>query len=404
MMNRIRNLAGIAAMLILLLPMSAAAQSQFTEEEINERFREAMEDVVKNINRRRYHRLARMIDADDMLERIYGLRLIDPRIKRAFGQEFESNLPDLLEAAVQSKIITFRDDEAPRATLLKVESRNERGRGTVRVELPNFHATWHEYDLLMDADGNVEIVDWLDFYLSQPFTQSVGEDLIAIQPVKPAVSKLISYSGPRASDVFQVGEVLKAARDGDIDRFFEIYDNMNERLQRERVVLLYGVYAAKLSRKRAGIRRALTELDKVYADDPLFALMLLDLYGPTRQYQKLYDALQGFEARLGVDDAVVKARLGAASLALGQLPEARASVDRARELDDDIELVWWTSLQVHVAAGDFEAAVGELEVLSDRFGREIRTKDLSRAREYRALVASEPYKRWDAARPQPPED
>ena len=148
------------------------------------------------------------IDQDDFVDRIFGLRLIDQRVKKNFRESLENQFNSMVS-------MTFAaSKDNMEATLLGVESRGTRGRAVVRFDLPDFQFAYHEYDLLLDDKSRVVVVDWIDYLQGERFTDGMGLTLIMAAPGKPAVRKLIDFQSVRESDLFQFTELLKAARPG----------------------------------------------------------------------------------------------------------------------------------------------------------------------------------------------
>ena len=120
-------------------------------------FRTGFQEIVDDLNKGSLERFQMAIDQDDMLERIYGLRLIDQKVKKQFSEDFETSLEGILKsvfAPMQGNI---------RAAWLGFGSKGDRGKAIVRYDLPDFQFTYHEYELRLDRYGRVEIVDWIDF-------------------------------------------------------------------------------------------------------------------------------------------------------------------------------------------------------------------------------------------------
>ena len=141
-------------------------------------------------------------------------------------------------------------------------------------------------------------------------------------------------------------------------------------------------------------RAALQTMTEVFPNDPLYTLMLLDYYFPTRKYEEGLQALLRLQQRLGFDDAAMEARLSAASLALGNVQDAAGYADRALELEPDLELGWLSALNARVALSDFAAAVDALQQLEREFGFSLGPVELGKDRRYTNLLASGEYEVW----------
>jgi tetratricopeptide (TPR) repeat protein len=296
------------------------------------------------------------------------------------------------------KAVLASGDDGVKATLLDFDSRGEFGRATVRYDLPDFQYNYHEYDLRLNKHGGVIIVDWTDFLQGEKFSDGMGETLIMAAPSDSAVRKLIDFKNVRQRQIFQMAQLLKAARDGNVDRYFEILEGLDERLQRQRIAVLTSVHLTKQVRKRRKLRTALIAVAKYFPEEPLYSLMLLDYYFPSRRYEDALQALLRLEKRLGVEDGAMKARLSAAALVAGKIRDASSYAGRAITLEPDLELGWWSTLQASIVVSRFDIATEALVVLEKQFGRELDNEAFQKDRSFAELVASPEYKTWLASR------
>lgn len=384
---------------LLLVCALACADEDVDEREVEEArlqqiFRDGAAIIVEDLNKGSFKRLARSIDENDMLDRIFGLRLIDQRIKRDFREKLTSD--DGFENFIQS-IYKNEAKDGIRARLLTVESRGRRGRAVVRFDMSHFQANYIEYDLSLDNKERVVVLDWDDYLWGHRFSDRTGLMLVQGQPNVNAVRKLIDYPNVREAEIFQIAEVLKAARDFDFERYFNIFDNLDDKLQRQRAILVVGLDATRLARKRRNQRKLLEVIDQYYPQEPLFSLSLLDYYFPARQYQKAYDALLRLKGKLRIDDAVTNARLSSTTLVMGQIEDAIAYADKSVEQEPDLELGWWAVLRAQVAGNNFAAAITALDKLAADFGHDLGPEALAKDPSLKQFSETSEYRAWHAA-------
>ena len=206
--------------------------------------------------------------------------------------------------------------------------------------------------------------------------------------------KLLDFQNVNDRDLFQFGELLKAARDRKLDRYLEIRDNLEPRFQRQRIVVESSVRIARETRKRRQMIAALAIMAEYYPGEPLYSLMLLDYYFPSRKYEEAFLALQVLSDRLDVEDAAMEARLSAAALVMGNAQDASAYADRALEREPGLELAWWSALNARAASADFAGSVAALQQLEAEFGYELGPEALQKNKSYAQLLASSEYKGW----------
>ncbi len=381
----------------VISPPVLAQTAEYDEEQLKEierrdAIRNGMQQIVDYLNDGAYGSITGAIHRERTLEEIFGLRLIDRRIRNRFEENFDEDIPNIIKQTFESYGENFK------ATLLDVASSGNRGRALVRYDLPNFQFNYHEYDLLLGDNGKLFIIDWVDFLSGEPFSQTVGEMLVAAAPNKQAVRKLLEADRPTDAQIFQVGELLKAGRDRQRDRFLEIHKSLPPDLKAERAVVMSYVHLMQKLRSRRGMRGALTEVAAHYPDEPLYALMLLDYYFPTRRYDDALNALLSLERRLGVDDSAMKARLSAATLILGQTEDALAYAQQANTLEPELELGWWSLLRASVAAEQYQQSTLALSRLEDEFGHRLDRAAFEKDPAFGRFLASPEFSAWSEPR------
>ena len=363
------------------------------ENEQREAMRNGMLAVIDGVNSGSFAVLAESIDQEDMLERIFGLRLIDQRVKKSFRENFETTLEPMI-----TQLVVGRQQEPVKAKLLGFKSRGNLGRAVVRYDLANFQFSYHEYDLTLDARDQLVIVDWTDFFWGERFSDSIGIGLVSAAPTSSSVRKLVDFQNITESQLFQMTEGLKAIRDRNVPRYFEIVEGMDEELRRQRVIVHGGVQMTKQVRARRQLRTALTAMAEYYPDDPLYTNLLLDYFFPTRRYEDARTSLERLKARLEVEDAAMEARLSSTELVMRNAEAAVEHAERAIELEQDLELAWWAALRARTAASDFAGAVAALTTLEDSFGHDLNPEALGKDKSLARFVESSEYREWAAGR------
>jgi hypothetical protein len=384
---------------ILVSAPSAAQTGQFDAEQLaeierREAFQTQFADIVGELNKGSFRALTNAIDREQMLEAIFGLRLIDRRIRDQFEDRFADEIADIVEQGFRSAGEDFK------AHLLEVESSGDQGRARVRYDLPDFQFNYHEYTLQLDSRGRLRIVDWVDFLSGGSFAEMVGQMLVAAAPSKSAVRKLLDLQRPSEQQIFQTTEMLKAARDRQRDRFLEIHQSMGPELKAQRITVMTYARLMQTLRSRRGMRGALLEMARYFPNEPLYSLMLLDLYFPTRQFEAALDALLRLESRLAVQDSAMQARLSSATLVLGRPDDALEYAQLSTQLEPGLELGWWSLLRAAAASENFGVAVSALEKLTGEFGHTLNAEVLGKDPGLRSLVSSAEFQAWSVQNPE----
>ena len=378
-------------LLVMASSWSAQAWANDAEQEEaakQQAFQSGAQRIVDGFNAGSTDAFVDSLDQADLLERVFGLRLIDQRIKK----QVREGLPQSFLRSITSSLPV--GNETIKVTLLGVESRGDRGRAVVRFDYPKFQFNYHEYDLRLDTNGKVVVYDWIDFLDGNLFTEAAGRSMVMAAPGKAAARKLLDFQNVSENELFQFAELLKAARDRKLDRYLEIRDGMQERFQRQRIVVETNVDLARQVRKRRQMVAGLAIMAKYYPEEPLYSLMLLDYYVPARRLDEAVAALQRLSERLDVADAAMEARLSAVALSKGEPQAASTLADAALTLENDLEIAWWSALKARVALEDFARATEALQQLEAQFGWDLGTETLQQDKSYRGLLASSEYQAW----------
>jgi hypothetical protein len=389
--------------LLAAAPVLADEDPAQVEARKQEAIRAGFTSLVDDLNRQNYASFVSSIDRQDMLDRIYGLRLVDQRIKRQFEENLDSSFGPMVESgagiARAGIVPAFRAPEGgARYTILGIESRGDLGRAVVRIDLDDYQFNYQVFDLRLDSRERVVVVDWTDYLAGISFSESIGRYLVLATPSKPALRKMLDVSNATDRDLYLFGELLKAARDGNLEKFNEVRDSMQPRFQRQRIVVESGVHAAKARKNRRAMVAAVGIMAEHYPEEPLYSLMLLDYLFPQRKYEEGVAALVRLAAALGFPDAAMDARISAGYLAAGNTAEAVIHADAATEREPGLELGWLSALNARNAVADFAGSVQALTELESRFGYDLGPETLKKSKNFSGLLASPEYQAWLAER------
>lgn len=395
---RIPFLAVLASLVAMPVVGDELEEARREEARKQEAFRAGFAKLVNDLNYEYYDRFVAAIDREEMVERIYGLRLIDPRIKKSFEENLEESFPYLVQSGAgiaPAGIVPARGkpDSGLKVTLLGIESRGDRGRAVIRVDLDNFQFNYQEFDLYLKG-SRVFVNDWNDYLAGMSFSESVGRYLVLATPSKQALRKLLDLQNASDRELYLFGELMKAARDGNLDKYFELRDGLAARVRNQRIVVETSVLASRAKRQRAKMVGALGIMAEQYPEEPFYALMLLDYFFPQKKFEEGTAALQALADELGFEDAAMDARMSAAQLAAGNVSEAVSYADAALEREPGLELGWLSALNARNAAGDYPGAVEALVRLEGEFGYDLGPEALKKSRVFAQLLESEEFAAW----------
>ena len=390
-MQRVLAIAAVTLILALQCPVAAA---QSGDDDLRSQFGA----IIEGLNYNTFKPFHQAIDNDDFLNRIIGTRVIDRDARQYMASDFsakiEAGFIDAFprprnEAEAQGEII---------GTLVSFEETGGRARALVRFEAKGFRFSYHAYDVVRGRGGRVQIIDWFDFYNGAWFSEMMGNGLVKLMPTQQAVASVLELPNVTGGQLFQAGELLKSARDGNPGRYFEILDNMDEALREEPFIVIMNFRWCRLLQDPGRLQAAAGDLARLFPGDARFSLSLAEYYVQRGRFEEAIEQFDALEEALGVKDGVVESLKATAAMALGEFERAEAYALEATGAEPGLELGWWSLLRTRTAAGDYEGAIEPLTALEERFGHLLIPQKLRRDRFLKVLIDQPAYQEWRAAR------
>ena len=334
------------------------------------------------------------LDKTDLMNRVYSHQTIEQDVWESFNSSFWS----AIESGFQQGLPLVASESD--IDLVDFSFQDGRGRAVVRFSLPKYQYVFHVFEIKHDKRSRLKIVDWFDSAKGNFFTAQVGEELLTVKPTKEATRKLFSLDAPSDLELFQVTEILKAIRDKQPPRFFEIYDEFDDQLKKEPLLAKYAVVMAFLLKDTGRFEESLNIFDDAYSSDPNVALMMSDYYTATQNYEKMYETLQKFHENFSVKEGALPAKLSALALALGKAVDAEKYAVEATLNEPALELGWWSLLRARARNQDYAGSLDALTNLEDLFDHTLDEAQLRRDkfRGFADLAASQEFKDWRSSR------
>ena len=391
-MNRILALA--AAMLVLVaMPVAAPAQS---DDSLEAQFQAIIDDLNAN-SFRKFHDA---LDEDVYAGRILGTRVIDPDARGALLDNFR----EMIETWYASTFPAPRTQEEVGSeiigTVVSFEGDGSQARAIVRFEGAGFRFSYHLYDVAPGRGGRIQIVDWFDYYQSEWFSVVAGNSLVRMMPGPRAIASLLENPGPTEGQLFQVGELFKAVRDGNPRRYAQIYDGLEDVLKNEPVIVVQNFHYWRAIGDPGRLQGAAGNVVATFPGDPRHSLGLAEYYIQRGRFEDAIVELDRLEEGLGMKDGVLESLKATSAMALGDFERAQAFAASAAQVEPTLELSWWTLLRTRTAAENYAGAVEALTQLEDRFGHLLIPQKLRRDRFLKVLIDQQEYKDWRAERDQ----
>ena len=384
-MSMVRRIALIVALSVFV---AAGLQAQ----EPND-LRDQFDTIIEGLNRDSFERFLRAIDKNDMTARIYERRLIEPPIKTAFNEDFTNSIQSMFTSSMP------KSTKEILGTVVDYRFSGSEGRAVVRYAASGYRFAYHVYELRAGGNGRLYIVDWLDYFQGGRFSDEAGDALVRTLPSKPATrNALTNRAAAGDAEIFQVSELFKATRDNKHERFFQIYDGLDETLQNEEVVARLNWHMVLTGRDAARIDSAARQIEGLFGDNPLYSQRLFEYYVVSKQFGKAIESLERLQEGLGLTDGAIESLKVSAALALGNTDDATQYAGQAIEAEPTLELAWWSALRARTAAGDYAGATEAIARLEDDFGESLTPQQLGKDPYLRVLPAQQEYVDWRATR------
>jgi len=375
------------ALLALFLGSSLALADTGTDE-----LRAQFESVIDGLNNNSFDRFNRAIVKKDLMSRIYSNRLIETDVKKVFGKDFTASIEQMFTSSFP------KSKKEILGSVLDFDFKGGEGRAVVRYASSGYRYSYHVYELRQDSKGRLLIVDWVDYYQGNRFSDEAGDALVMAMPSKQAARSILDNKTIGEAELFQVAELFKAVRDNKPERFFQIHDGLTDAVIAESSITRFNLQLALLARDGERIEGAIQTLEETHPDDALYSLRIIEYYIPTRQYDKAIAALVNLQDELGVRDAASESLKASAALAMGNTADAEKYALQATAVEPSLELGWWSLLRARTRGKDYSGATEALTRLEDDFGHTLDPAKLKRDRFLKVLADKPEYLDWQASR------
>ncbi len=371
---------------MLAAPQTVSAQSQ------DDALRAGFQAVIDGLNDNSFKLFHEAIDQRAMLNRVIGTYVISREIRDQLGTDPR----EWIESAFRSSFPPSQEEIL--GAIVAFEVYEQTARALVRWESSGYRFSYHVYELEIRGGDDFKIIDWIDYYQAGRFSELVAQSFVYTMPTPEATVQLLDNKNRSEGELFQMGEMFKAVRDTRHDRFFSIYDAMDESLRGEKIVTRLNLDMTMSWNDAARTGRAYQSIVATFPEDPLYSLKLVGFYIATRQFEKVVPELETLQAGLGVTDGVTESLKVSAAMALGDFERAEEFALSATKVEPGLELSWWSLLRARTAAQDWSGATEAMTQLEDRFGHLLIPQKLRRDRFLKALISQQEYKDWRAAR------
>lgn len=353
--------------------------------------RAQFEQIVAAINEKNFEPIKTAVDKTDMINRVLSARPIAVEAQDAF----RANFWEAIESTAMSGM------PAAKGELIDFRFTDGQGRAVVRYLLPSYFYVYQIWTLRHDGRGRLRVVDWRNPGVVDSFVEEINAGLVVAMPSREVARQVLNMQSASDGDLFQAAELLKAIRDQQPERFFEIYDQL-ELSVRKQFLIAEGAIEFSLGMSDTNrLMQALELFTNTYGGDPKYALAISNTFFLMDDYSRAFDLMALYHQYADVKEGSIPARLSALALVLGKTEEAESYAVEATENEPAFELGWWSMLRARARAGDFEGALVPMAHLEDHFNKRMDGAKLRRDQfgAFIKLAESDEFQKWRATRP-----
>ncbi len=296
-----------AGKLTIVAALTILSTSIFAAEDDHKAFGQ-FQEILQGLDKRSFEQIKNNIDQTDLMNRVYSAQPITNEAQDIFANNFWQ--------IIETSLFRGLPPAGPQITgnLVDIIFQDGIGRAAVRYALPRYAYKYLVTDLRHDSRGRLKIVDIFDSSTGQMLSADIGEELMIAMPTKEDARRLIATNNPTDLELFQFTEILKASRDKQAPRFFEIYDDLSIQLRGEPFVAKQAVHMAILVEDTDRFVQALEVFAGIYSADANFALSISNFYLVVENYEQSYAYLVKFHENFTVKEGAVPAKLSALAL------------------------------------------------------------------------------------------
>ncbi len=243
---------------------------------------------------------------------------------------------------------------------------------------------WKVY--LQQDNGRISVVDWLNYSLGDTASHAIGD--FSLQ-VGTAINE------PDTEDARAIKAYLAAVQSDDPNQLVSAYDQLPATLKTNALLMnSYQEAAGQISEKALKVAR--DKLAPAYRKKDSYALLLVDYYIETEQYEKAHHAVDKAVGLLGADAGMDHLHAGIA-LTAGDYKQSIAYARDGIEREAAYLGNYWTLLDALVFTKNYADAVMVLDIIEDGFGYEFDPKLLAEVEGYELFARSSQFKGWKSA-------
>ena len=385
----VRNNFIIKAILLTFLLMSFVAQAKDQNIADNKDYLldKLGNEFVLHASEQNFTALDKLFNLTFFAEKIAGLVFNSERDRAGFvigfmeqikSSTYSKNL--LLSTTLEQSTFKYLGLNKNKEPIIRI-SYTEGGSEYIKLIVrPNSKGVLLVNDFFMASSGNLTSVE------------IANATKLLLTPSESVLKKLLGVKQVDETLAAKFKEVGKLRAQGKNKEAYDLILSFPEKLRNQREIILLSISLATFFDDNL-YRRDLSNLDRLYSDDPKLAFMLVDHHFYEEDWPKAIAAIE-ISKKEWVDDGALNVILASAFYESKDFASAIKASEYAIEIEPDYEDAYWTAFTIYNAAGEFGKMIEMLEVLKNQFSYEFDANNFTEDLEYSAFVKSNEFKVW----------
>lgn len=333
----------------------------------------------------------------------------------AFNDKFEWNalivkastgvpLPAKLQQGVLREIRNFGQQiidltrPAGSYKVLRIRTKGTEKWALFRMLFPDGAVNYHDLLLAQDANGKLKVIDIYVFnggiLMSESFRR-VTLPMLAHED-EELLEYLTESEREYSAHAKTFAQIVQAFSRGDYRTALQLYDKLPPSLQRDKTILSWRVRAAQpLGGEQYS--RVLADYRAYYPDDPSLDLLLIDLYGMTKEYDKVLLSIDRIVEATG-GDSYLNALKAAVFYDQKELDAAKKEAQKAIDEDPTIEQAYSILIRISLDRKQFDETVELLKAIRRELHGDFEFYHLAPIPGGDEFVKSPEYREWLSSR------
>lgn len=390
MMRMMRS--GVWIVALVTVALAASAMAGDGDEPIDPKYKAFAEDIEARIARGDASAIDGQFDIDVLLDRMFEDTDITAADKTAIGTGMRGAMN-----VGQNVVMMTRGGGS--YTLKRLHRKKKDVYALFRLIGANRAVNFHDILLQAKPDGSVVIADMYIFAPGQMFSDLLEGVLLPVlrDQNKGLFSKLFSSEDPYVKHFNDVASMGQAVQSQNPAGALKTFDSLPEAVQKMKIVQMLRFRAAMaMGVDSKEYRAALTDIKRLFSDDPGMQLLLVDHYLFQKEYDKCHECLNALGKAVG-GDAYVQILHASSYMAEEKNDKAFENVDKAIELEPAMQFAHDLNLGLALKTKDWARVSTALDLGEKHLGVTYEPGRIEGLPAFAEYVKTDEYAAWKKA-------